>query len=315
MIRLHYKILLKWAIVTAIFFFLGKMVWENWVQVKEVPFTLRWTSLMFSTLIFAFSYFIQLWAWYLITLRLGIALSLRETLESWFYSQLGKYLPGKVWLLLGRFYLYESKGKSKKIISAALYYEMVTIILAGGIIFVSSLVLLKEGFLLFRGEQLGWIIFSLLIILVFLHPRFLQKIMNGFLVAFKKETITLSLSYPDVLGILCICMLAWLIGGVGFYLFVDSITPVPSEHFLFLTGALAVSSILGLIAVFAPAGLGVREGALVYLLTQLIPAPLAVILSVSTRLWMTLIEIGLIGVIYLSGRAQRKLEKNDYGKT
>ena len=315
MIRLHYKILLKWAIVTVIFFFLGKMVWENWVQVKEVPFTLRWTSLMFSTLIFAFSYFIQLWAWYLITLRLGIALSLRETLESWFYSQLGKYLPGKVWLLLGRFYLYESKGKSKKIISAALYYEMVTIILAGGIIFVSSLVLLKEGFLLFRGEQLGWIIFSLLIILVFLHPRFLQKIMNGFLVAFKKETITLSLSYPDVLGILCICMLAWLIGGVGFYLFVDSITPVPSEHFLFLTGALAVSSILGLIAVFAPAGLGVREGALVYLLTQLIPAPLAVILSVSTRLWMTLIEIGLIGVIYLSGRAQRKLEKNDYGKT
>jgi len=301
-IRLHYKILLKWTIVTAIFFFLGKMVWENWVQVKEVPFTLRWTPLIIATLIFAFSYFIQLWAWYLITLRLGIVLSLRETLESWFYSQLGKYLPGKVWLLLGRFYLYESKGKSKKIISAALYYEMVTIILAGGIIFVSSLVLLKEGFLLFRGEQLGWIIFSLLIILVFLHPRFLQKIMNGFLVAFKKETITLSLSYPDVLGILCICMLSWLIGGVGFYLFVDSITPVPSEHFLFLTGALAVSSILGLIAVFAPAGLGVREGALVYLLTQLIPAPLAVILSVSTRLWMTLVEIGLIGVVYFGGK-------------
>lgn len=302
--RFPYKKIIQWMFVITVFLFLGKMVWENWAQVRDASFTLRPLPLILSTLIFAFSYFIQVWAWHLITLKLGIALSIRETLESWFYSQLGKYLPGKVWLLLGRFYLYESKGKSKKLISTALYFEMVTIIIAGGIIFLASLSLLKEAVHFFQREQIGWAIFLLLIAFLFLHPRFLQKIMNWFLMGFKREPVTLSISYLDILWILFICVLAWLVGGIGFYLFVDSIYPIPSRHFLFLTGALAVSSALGLIALFAPAGLGVREGTLVYLLANLVPSPIAVILSITTRLWMTVIEIGLIGVVYLSGKSR-----------
>src|SRR4030043_1294738 len=115
----NYMGLIKWVIIVAIFLFLVKMVWENWNQVKEASFTFRPFSLILSTLIFAFSYFIQIWAWYLITLKLKIALSPSDTLKSWLNSQLGKYLPGKIWLLLGRFYFYESRGKSKKSISVA----------------------------------------------------------------------------------------------------------------------------------------------------------------------------------------------------
>src|SRR5512134_3021421 len=87
--------ILQWAIVAIIFIFLGRMVWENWRQVKEASFTLSALPFILSTLIFAFSYFIQIWAWYLITVKLRIALSPSETLKTWFYSQLGKYLPGK----------------------------------------------------------------------------------------------------------------------------------------------------------------------------------------------------------------------------
>ena len=147
----NYRVLIKWIFILAIFLFLVKMVWGNWNQVKETPFTFRPFSLILSTLIFVLSYFIQLWAWYLITLRLGIAISLVETLKSWFYSQLGKYLPGKVWLLLGRFYFYESKGKSKKIISVALYFETVTLLVAAGLIFLSTLSLFRRD-----GTPLFW---------------------------------------------------------------------------------------------------------------------------------------------------------------
>ena len=90
-----------------------------------------------------------------------------------------------------------------------------------------------------------------------------------------------------------------MVGGVGFYLFVDAVYPVAPQYILFLTGALAISSTLGLIAIFAPSGLGVREGALVYLLSLMMATPIAVIISVLTRIWMTLIEIGLIGMVYL----------------
>jgi hypothetical protein len=117
-------------IVIAIFTFLGKMVWDNWIQVRDASFSLQPFLFILSTLLFAFSYFIQIWAWYFITLKLDIALSFKKTLEGWLYSQLGKYVPGKVWILLGRFTFYQSQGKSKKAISIALYFETITIIMA-----------------------------------------------------------------------------------------------------------------------------------------------------------------------------------------
>jgi len=233
------------------------MVWDNWSQVKDVPFTLQLIPFILSILIFAFSYFIQIWAWYLITLKLKIAVSLPETIKSWFYSQLGKYLPGKVWLLLSRFYFYESKGMSRKGISVALYLEMVAVIVAAALIFLASLIFLNEIELFCPKSQFLWLVLGfILVAFIFLHPWVLQKILNWVLVRLNREPISLSISYLDVLWILFICVVAWLVGGLGFYLFVDSMYPVALQSILFLTGALAISSTLGLIAIFAPSGWG-----------------------------------------------------------
>jgi uncharacterized membrane protein YbhN (UPF0104 family) len=312
----NYKLVLRWVIVFAIFVFLGRMVWDNWNQVKGVSFSLQPFPFILSTLIFAFSYFIQVWAWYLITLKLKIALSFPETIKSWFYSQLGKYLPGKVWLLLSRFYFYESKGMSRKGISVALYLEMVSVNVATGLIFLAALIFFREIGTYYFRNQFCWLVLAfILLAFTFLHPKVLQKILNWLLVQFKKEPISLTISYFDVLLVLFVCIIAWLVGGVGFYLFVDSVYPVVPQYILFLTGALAISSTLGMIALFAPGGLGVREGALVYLLSFVMATPVAVIISILTRIWMTLIEIGLIGMIYLFEQLQNQQKKISYGKS
>jgi uncharacterized membrane protein YbhN (UPF0104 family) len=305
-VNFNYRDLAKWVIVVAIFVFLVKMVWDNWNQVREASFTLRPFSLILSTLIFAFSYFIQIWAWYLITLRLGIAISLAETLEGWFTSQLGKYLPGKIWLLLGRFTYYESRGKSKKIISVALYFETVTLFVAAGLIFLITFSLFRGMGPLSSGKQSWWVFLLCFIAFISLHPWVLQKGLNYCLLKFKRDPIFLSISYPSILWILLICIFVWMVEGIGFYLFITSVFPVSTKYVLFLTGVLAISTTLGLIALFAPSGLGVREGALVYLLSWIMPPPVAVILSLLTRLWMTLIEIGLIGMVYCIGRFRKE---------
>lgn len=304
----------RWVLVAAIFLFLGKMVWNNWNQVRDASFTFEVVPLLLSTFIFAFSYFIQIWAWYLITLKLEVALSPSETLQSWFYSQLGKYLPGKIWLVLGRFYFYESKGKSKKNISVALYFEMVTMIAAAGLIFLAALILHQEIGLFYSWRGYGWLVLLAFFGLAFLHPSVLQRILNWVLVRWKREPISLSISYAQVLWILFVCILSWIAGGIGFYFFIDSIYPVASQYILFLTGALAASSMLGLIAIFAPSGLGVREGALVYLLSFVMATPVAVIISILTRIWMTLIEIGLIGMVYLFHKFQKQGIGKGYGE-
>jgi uncharacterized membrane protein YbhN (UPF0104 family) len=311
----NYRLTFKWAIIVAIFFFLGKMVWDDWNQVKVTPFTLRPFPFILSTLIFAFSYFIQIWAWYLITLKLEIALSPSDTLKTWFYSQLGKYLPGKIWLFLSRFHFYESRGKSKKAISIALYLENVTIIMAAGLIFLAVLIFFREIGSSYSWGRSGGVVLLFLLGFIFLHPRVLQKILNWALIHFKREPVFLSISYSDVLWILFVCIISWLIGGIGFYLFVDSVYPATPQYILFLTGALAISSTLGLIAIFAPSGLGVREGVLVYLLSLMMPPPIAVIISILTRIWMTLIEIGLIGMVYLLGQVQQREKRKAHGET
>jgi len=279
--------------------------------VKDAPFTLRPVPFISSTLLFVLSYFIQVWAWYLITLRLKISVSARETLENWFYSQLGKYVPGKVWLLLSRFYFYESKGKSKKAISVALFVETVTMVVAAGLMFLAALAFFKEVRPFYTGRQSLWLVLVFVLGFLFLHPRVLEKILNWTLAQFKKDPVSLPISYSNILWILFVSLLSWLVGGVGFYLFVDSVYPVAPQYILFLTGALAISSTIGLIALFAPGGLGVREGALVYLLSSVMATPVAVILSILTRIWMTLIEIGLVGMVYLISQFQRRLERGD----
>ena len=71
--HLNYKQIFRWIIVIVIFLYLGKMVWDNWIQVRDASFYLQPFPLILSTLLFAFSYFIQIWAWYFITLKLDIA--------------------------------------------------------------------------------------------------------------------------------------------------------------------------------------------------------------------------------------------------
>jgi hypothetical protein len=307
--RFNYKQLMKWIFILAIFFFLGKMVWNNWNQVKDTPFALQPFAFILATLIFVFSYLIQVWAWYLITLKLNMAISISETVTIWFYSQLGKYLPWKIWLLLARFHYYESRGKSKKSISVALYFEMLITMVAGGLIFLAPLLFFKEIGVFYSGKQFWWVILPFALAFISLHPRVLQRVLNWIIAKFNREPISLSISYSAILWILFACILSWVVGGIGFYLFVDSIYPVFSKYILFLTGALACSSILGIVAIFAPSGLGVREGALVYFLSFIVATPVAVIISILTRIWMTLIEIGLIGMVYLINQFYKGPEK------
>ena len=267
-----YRTFIQWGVALAILVFLGKMVWENWSQVREASFAFRLLPFLLATFLFILSYFIQVWAWYVITLRLGIAIPIKETLVSWFYSQLGKYLPGKVWLLLTRFYFYHSKGKSKKAITVALYLETVTLVMAAGFIFLISLLFWREAEMVHFGISSQWL----------LRPFFLGRLnppSQGSSKNDQSDSDALEERTDCHLDVLSRRSLDFrdlrpcLVGRGDRFLssLLTPVFPVASKDFVFFDRALAISSTLGLIALFAPSGLGVREGVLVYLLSVLIP--------------------------------------------
>ena len=76
-----------------------------------------------------------------------------------------------------------------------------------------------------------------------------------------------------------------------------------------------VSAIMGILAVFAPSGLGVREGIIVAGLMLIMPESDAMIISVVSRLWQTIPELLLVVLAFLWSRIRKmskiKLKKQD----
>jgi hypothetical protein len=72
-----------------------------------------------------------------------------------------------------------------------------------------------------------------------------------------------------------------------------------------LPGAFAVSWIIGMVAVFAPAGLGVREGLFALLVDPILKGSLNIIVSLLSRIWITLSEILCFLVVFLLLKLRR----------
>ena len=83
-------------------------------------------------------------------------------------------------------------------------------------------------------------------------------------------------------------LLNWIAYGFAFVLFVRGLGF--SVGWLELMSSFAAAYLLGYIAIFAPAGLGVREGFLVAFLEPEL-AGAAVGVAVLTRVWMTVVEL------------------------
>jgi hypothetical protein len=127
--------------------------------------------------------------------------------------------------------------------------------------------------------------------LVFLHPKVFYRIINFILLRWKNEEIKMYMRYRDIIQLFAVYNLIVLFQGIAFYFFVNAICYVSLNNILGLTGSLAIAGALGTLSVFSPSGLGVREGILALLLTNYVISPLAVLISLLARIWITLGEI------------------------
>jgi hypothetical protein len=210
------------------------------------------------------------------------------------YSELGKYVPGKVFGYATLFFIYSKENKSKILVAFCMFFELLASVLAAALIFLFSIFFTNiTAFEKYRIVAL--ILLGILFILI--HPKILNNVSNIFLRLFKREPIKLDISYIQLLKIVALYTTNFLVFGIAFLIFINSISQVPFSDYLFITGTTAAAGLIGLFAIFVPAGLGVREGVLVFTLSFVMPTALAGIIALTSRLWMTFAEIFLFGVI------------------
>jgi uncharacterized membrane protein YbhN (UPF0104 family) len=100
--------------------------------------------------------------------------------------------------------------------------------------------------------------------------------------------------------------LTGLLYGLGFYLVLNAFSPVNFRYYMTITAAIYAAVIVGMAAVFAPSGIGVREGVLFLILPIFIPMQTVILGVVTIRLIATGAEILLAGIFVLLENIVRK---------
>lgn len=305
--KIIYKIV-SILIVLAIFFFLGKSLVDNWQKVKDYKFSFNYFYL-FISFIFLFGSLLWpaiIWNKILRILEPDKRISNLKAIKICIYSCFGRYIPGKVWMCVGKIFFGVKEGLSKRYLIISAVYE---IILAATSYFIFSAVLISIAF----GSKLFnfYIIPILTIIvgLIFIHPKILIYFYNLIPNKFKIVELAINdfLDYGNILKLVFYYSIGCFLSGVGFFFLIRSIVFLPYFYMIEVIGVYILALILGAVAIFAPGGLGVREGMLVMFLKLFFPISVAILISLLARIWTVLGElIVLNSVFYFS-----KLKKDE----
>ncbi len=287
------KSVIKVLVVLVIFYFLGTALYRNWSQInfRQLHFNV---PLLIASILFLFIYFLLfVFGWELILKRLGVSLSFLKAIKIIFYSQIGKYLPGKIWVFVGRIYFCQQLGIPASKIFLSMVLEMALTIISGMVIFL-------VGLSIFPGAQIHINPFFLMIVVVILfiiiHPKVFTRIINILLHLVKKGPIRIDLNFSQICGIIMYYCIVWLSFGIAFYFLINSTTFIALSKIPFLAGSFSISATIGAMALFVPGGLGVREGVLALLLSNFFPISLAILLSILSRIWISFGEFILVGI-------------------
>ena len=291
-------------IIATIFFFLGGYLWLNWDELSQYQWDINIGGLINSYVILLFYFVIAVYIWQRLLGEIGAKLKLGESFRIWFSSQLGKYIPGKVWASLGRIYLCQQVGISKRISLTSIIFEYGLITVSAFIFGMPLLIFWTDKEIVNRFLPICYLI---PVALLMLHPKIFEKIANFILIKFKKNPIALNFSYIRMLGFVVFYVFAWIIMGLAFYYFINSIYVIDFTYYPVLAGILALSILAGFLCFFVPAGLGVREGVLTGLLSIYLPLEIAIVIAIGSRIWITLGELTGVGLAEISNLIKRRI--------
>jgi len=219
----------------------------------------------------------------------------------------GKYIPGKMWMVMGNaVYVSEKCGYPLTQLSILFFRSQIIGLWCGLILGIIGLILINSIHILNWVGIVSIIVFSLVIFSKKAHGFFLVSLKK----IFHKDFNLPFLSFGDTVSLLPIFSAGWLLWGIGFLSLTASLTETvltPSIVFCF-----PLAGTLGIISLFSPGGIGVREGIIVYYLSLCnIELTDAVTISAVSRLWFLIGEILIFVIGYIAEKRDRKISNRD----
>lgn len=270
--------------------YLDKVDWH-----KLAGLHINWVAAVIATVIsLGFRYWgVQIW--FFILRRLGaVGLKGSYGILTYVYAKswMGRYIPGAATWIVGKVYFASRYGVSKSRLG-------VSGILEGALQIVSTLALALAILLLdHRATKLDPWFIALMVAafvgcMVCLIPQVFGFLIGMALKIFRRKPIAPS-SLPTLsttLSAFVLYVVGSLLSGIAYFFIASAVYPhIKISDAPFVVGAASLASAVSMLVVFAPGGLGVREGIQALLLSAIMPAPIALVIVVVTRLWSVAVD-------------------------
>lgn len=253
----------------------------------KIPIIYNRFDLGFSFLLLFAGFIFNALSWTKVIKQANYKISNRNGIASLGLSIFGKYIPGKLWIILGRAEYISKKYDIPRKNTSSLSLNTQFISLWVGLFLGTIGLLLISKLDIYGLSALG--LFALLTLIIY-TPLF-HRLFEFLVLKVIKRTINIPrLDFKNVLQVLPWFILNWGFWIVSFYFLGESLTAEPVTFNIAWGFALAGS--LGIMAVIAPGGLGVREGLLTgYLSLAGLELADATTIAVASRLWFLVGEV------------------------
>lgn len=282
---------LQSLILLVILFFVGLTLYRNWTQIASYDWQIDYVLISISLVLVVLTMLLGASIWALILNYFSNSSSMIELIAIWLESQLAKYIPGGVWNLVGRAYLSQKRGLSNTTnIFLSLFLEQALLLMAQFLV-----VLILGVFTIdFLQNNIYFALLGMPTILagiIVTHPKILKMCVN-LLARFRSKTILLpTIQHLRIIGFMCLYVIFVILSGFTFFVFISSIYHLPFSTLPSIISIVTISFVIGFLSPLTPNGLGLREGIFTILLSQLMPLPVAIIIALTSRVWLMVGEL------------------------
>ncbi len=221
----------------------------------------------------------------------GSPLPFSRHIRYYLVSHLARRLPGTVWYVAGRGYLYKQHGESLRLVTMASSLELVLMIVAGAVVTLALWSYMLRTLPLVYLIALG---ITILVGLVAVQPSSVRWMLRKL-----GLDATPVAGYRHMILWLSLYVGIWIIGGLMFYAIVYSVTRAPLIHLPFVIGSWTLVGTLSVLVFFLPNNLGFTEIGLSLLLSTFLPSSVAVVVAVLSRILVLGFELAAAGITML----------------
>ncbi|MEO8634833.1 MAG: hypothetical protein ABI587_06110 [Gemmatimonadales bacterium] len=281
----------RWLIGLLILALVVRSFGRNWheLQAQPIEWTFKPLPAVASVGVVWLMYAMLIEAWRRMLAGWGERLGPIRAARIWVLSSLGKYIPGKVWAVAGMALMARESGVAAWAATASAIILQALAVGTGAAVaalFGTAALELRKPELV----PLFWLAggASMVGIGLLLYPPVVKRLL---LLARVGVDAPSPGAGPVLLGLVA-NIIAWLGYGLALWLLARAVLPVNQLTLALAIAGFAASYVAGLLALFAPGGLLIREGLLVLMLQDSIGLGAATALAIASRVLLTVTELG-----------------------